>query len=170
MPEIRLVNQALFYDELDLLYTAGVNGVFLFKLNYIGQYKPELASKVDIKGAHIKIKLTEKNSLEKMLEWCKGIKIDRESNMIISWNIMCVSMNDLTQNGKLLVQFESLTTKDEKVLDVLVFLKLRYFLTSTSEGNIHIFKYLQTGKIETTQRLVHTFMGHHKSVTSISSY
>ena len=105
-----------------------------------------------------------------MLEWCKGIKIDKESNMIISWNIMCVSMNDLTQNGKLLVQFEALTTKDEKVLDVLVFLKLRYFLTSTSEGNIHIFKYLQTGKIETTQRLVHTFRGHHKSVTSISSY
>lgn len=34
MSLIRLVNHAEFYDELDLLITGGINGVFIFKFDY----------------------------------------------------------------------------------------------------------------------------------------
>jgi hypothetical protein len=34
MSSIRLVNHAYFYDELDLLITGGINGVFIFNFNY----------------------------------------------------------------------------------------------------------------------------------------
>ena len=57
MSDIRLVSHAYFHDEQDLLITGGVNGVFLFKFQYTGNYKPILAAKVDIHGNHIKINL-----------------------------------------------------------------------------------------------------------------
>jgi WD40 repeat protein len=43
-------------------------------------------------------------------------------------------------------------------------------MTSTSEGKIHIFKYRSTGRVENYNRLMHTFTGHHKAVTSISKF
>jgi hypothetical protein len=66
----------------------------------------------------------------------------------MTWNMTHVSMNELSHEAKLVVQFEALYTDDDKTLDCLVFPKLRYFMTSTSEGKIHIFKYRSTGKVE----------------------
>ncbi len=103
MSDIRLVSHAYFHDEQDLLITGGVNGVFLFNFQYTGNYKPILAAKVDIHGNHIKINLVNQRPVEKMLEWCKGLKLDAKSHIIISWNIMYVSLNQLTPEGKLLV-------------------------------------------------------------------
>lgn len=88
----------------------------------------------------------------------------------MTWNMMYVSMNELSHEGRLLVQFEGLVHSEEKVMDVLLFPKLRYFLTSTSEGLIYVFKYTNSGKLETTRRLVHCFKGHHKQVTSICQF
>ena len=55
----------------------------------------------------------------------------------------------------------------EQILDVLVFIDYRYFLISTDEGNIYVFKYIQTGKVEQQKRLIHTFSGHNKNITHI---
>ena len=57
MKSLRLVTHAEFIDSKDLLITAGKDGVFIFKFAYFGNYKPELAAKVDILGAHISISL-----------------------------------------------------------------------------------------------------------------
>lgn len=57
MSYLRLVNEVAFYDEKDLLITAGVDGVFIFKFLYTGNYSPVQADKVDPKGIYIKIKL-----------------------------------------------------------------------------------------------------------------
>ena len=53
----------------------------------------------------------------------------------------------------------------EQILDVLVFIDYRYFLVSTDEGTILVFKYVQSGKVESQKRLIHTFSGHNKHVT-----
>lgn len=52
-------------------------------------------------------------------------------------------------------------------MDVLVFTDYRYFITSTSLGNIYIWKYVTTGKVETQRRLIHNLTGHFKKVSSI---
>ena len=53
----------------------------------------------------------------------------------------------------------------EQILDVLVFIDYRYFLVSTDDGNIYVFKYVQSGKVETNKRLIHTFSGHNKDAS-----
>jgi len=57
MSHIRLVNFAEFHDAKDLLITAGINGVFIFKFDYKSKYNPKLASQVDTKGKNITINL-----------------------------------------------------------------------------------------------------------------
>lgn len=86
MSVIRLVNHAHFHDEQDLLITGGINGVFIFNFNYQGKYPPRLAAQVDMKGTYIKIALLNQRPVEKMLDWCKGLKLDTKSGLIISWN------------------------------------------------------------------------------------
>jgi WD40 repeat protein len=109
--------------------------------------------------------------VEKMLQWCKGLKVDTKAELIISWNHhedhQYVSINQLSSSGRLISQHKDLTDPDEKILDVLVFTDYRYFLTATSEGNIYVWKYVTKGKTETARRLIHTFEGHFKAVTSI---
>lgn len=56
----------------------------------------------------------------------------------------------------------------EQILDVLVFIELRYFLVSTDEGNIYVFKYVQSGKIEQQKKLIHTYSGHAKHCSHMS--
>lgn len=44
MSVIRLVKFIQFHDELDMLITASINGVFMFKFDYQGKYPPKLAA------------------------------------------------------------------------------------------------------------------------------
>lgn len=48
---------------------------------------------------------------------------------------------------------------------MLVFIDYRYFLVSTDDGNIYVFKYVQSGKVEANKRLIHTYSGHNKNAT-----
>ena len=104
-----------------------------------------------------------------MWMWCKGLTVDNKAELILSWNHhedhQYISINDTS--GKLVSQHKDLTDPDEKILDILVFTDYRYFLTATSEGNIFVWKYVTKGRVETARRLIHTFEGHFKAVTSI---
>ena len=87
----------------------------------------------------------------------------------MTWNLAYVSMNSL-DDARLLAQYEEPTGPDEQVLDVCIFEKLKYFSAGTSEGRIQVFKFVQFGKTETPQRLVHTFTGHLRGVTSVCQF
>ena len=50
--------------------------------------------------------------------------------------------------GDLIALFKDIMDFGEQILDVLVFIDYRYFLISTEEGNIYVYKYVQTGKVE----------------------
>lgn len=123
-----------------------------------------------MKGAYIKISLLNQQPVEKMLEWCKGLKLDSKAGIIIFWNHQYVSVNSLLPRGQLVSQYKELTEPEEKILDVLVFTELRYFLTATGEGNIYVWKYMTKGRVETHRRLIHTFTGHFKAVPSICQH
>lgn len=51
-----------------------------------------------------------------------------------------------------------------------MFTEYRYFITSTSLGNILVWKYVTTGKVETQRRLIHNLEGHFKKTTSICAF
>ena len=52
------------------------------------------------------------------------------------------------KTGDLIALFKDIMDYGEQILDVLVFIDYRYFLISTDEGNIYVYKYVQTGKVE----------------------
>ena len=55
----------------------------------------------------------------------------------------------------------------EQILDVLVFIDYRYFLVSTDEGNIYVYKFVESGKSIPQKRLIHTYSGHSKNTTHL---
>lgn len=71
------------------------------------------------------------------------------------------------RTGNLIALMKEIIDYEEQILDVLVFLEYRYFLVATDEGNIYVYKYVQTGKVETQKRLIHTYEGHSKHVTNM---
>jgi hypothetical protein len=79
-----------------------------------------------------------------MLQWCKGLRVDTKSNILITWDWEVVSMNSLAHSAPLVKQFKELCDKEEKILDVLVFSEYRYFVTATTAGKIYVFKYVTT--------------------------
>ena len=57
MSSIRLVNIAQFNDKDNQLIVGGINGVFVYDLNYKSKYSPKLAASIDQEGKHITLKL-----------------------------------------------------------------------------------------------------------------
>ena len=80
-----LVEFAAFYDERDLLVTAGRGGVYIAKFNYQSKYTPQLALKVDPRSLHVKISLVDCVKVEKSPDLIQGMKIDRTSQKIVYW-------------------------------------------------------------------------------------
>ena len=104
-----------------------------------------MAASVDPKCDYIQIKLQEKQPVAAQFKWVKGLKLNYKSNLIITWGWYKVSMNHLSHQGGLISQFKNLVDREEKILDVLVFSDYRYFVTSTTLGNIYVFKYITQG-------------------------
>ena len=57
MSSIRLVNITQFNDKDNQLIVGGINGVFVYDLNYKSKYSPKLAASIDQEGKHITLKL-----------------------------------------------------------------------------------------------------------------
>ena len=76
-------------------------------------------------------------------------------------------MQRQNRTGDLIAKFNDIMDFGEQILDVLVFIDYRYFLISTDDGNIYVYKYVQSGKVETQKRLIHTYSGHNKNITHI---
>ena len=86
MSAIRLVSFAEFYDAESKLVTAGIDGIFLFDFAYKGKYDPHHAAIIDPEGQSIEIAIKNKQPMEKMLMWAKGLKIDVKNDLIVSWS------------------------------------------------------------------------------------
>ena len=115
------------------------------------------------------------------------MRIDEPNKIIITWTHNMVSFNHLRgrksvaegivsalvyQPGDLIVQIRDITETDEKITDVLVFSDYRYFVTSTNEGNICVWKYEKASNSqgEGTKKLIHIFQGHIKSIKSLQHF
>ena len=73
-----------------------------------------------------------------------------------------VAMQNRT--GDLISIYKDIMDYGEQILDVLVFIDYRYFLISTDDGHIYVFKYAPGGK---EKRLIHTYSGHNKNITHL---
>lgn len=96
MPEVRLVNHAVFHSDdngNDVLITGGIRGVHVFKFGYHGKYNPKLASQVDPRGRYIDIELVQGRTVDRTHEWTRGLKVDSKNDLIISWDKQFVSFN-----------------------------------------------------------------------------
>jgi hypothetical protein len=83
MSAIRLIKFAKFYDQEDKLVVSGIEGTFVFDFHYRGKYSPLLAVSVDSEGRYIKIDLRNQRLIE--ITWSKGLFLDEENKLIITW-------------------------------------------------------------------------------------
>ena len=81
---------------------------------------------------------------------------------------MLVAMNNLSSAGELLCLYKDLSDKDEKILDILLYSQLKFFVVATTEGSIYVFNYAPNGQVEANRMLIHTFTDHYKSVPSLA--
>ena len=81
---------------------------------------------------------------------------------------MLVAMNNLSSAGELLCLYKDLSDKDEKILDILLYSQLKFFVVATTEGSIYVFNYAPNGQVEANRMLIHTFTEHYKSVPSLA--
>ena len=66
-------------------------------------------------------------------------------------------------NGKLIYKYKNLTKYEDPITDVLLNTTYKYFITSTQQGNLFVWKY------QKQKELVHQFDGHLKAVTSLQN-
>ena len=57
MSNIRLINYVVFNDKNSQLIVGGINGVFVYEINYKSKYSPQLAAAIDTEGKHITVQL-----------------------------------------------------------------------------------------------------------------
>jgi hypothetical protein len=65
------------------LVVSGIEGTFVFDFLYRGKYSPLLAVSVDSEGRYIKIDLRNQKLIE--ISWSKGLFLDEENKLIITW-------------------------------------------------------------------------------------
>ena len=111
MAGLGLVKHVAFFDEKSLLVTGSKNGVYVHQFSYEGKYDPKLAAAVDQKGNHIKLRLLNPQPVECTRDWCKGLKVQENAGLVISWtrndpkssiNEQYLSINCLKTGGKLM--------------------------------------------------------------------
>ena len=114
---------------------------------------------LDPEGHFFNANLGPKIKMEKMPLWIKGLKVNTKQNVIFSWSQLKVCFNDLS--GKILFRYKKLTSYEDCITDIFVSEKYNYFVTSTTSGRIIVWK------LQKKKYLIHTYIGHFKTVTSM---
>lgn len=130
----------------------------------------------------MRIRLDNKQNVNKKLFWIKGLKVDEKSrNMIFVWNQEVTCFNTL-DSGTCVGRYHKLTSKEDYITDLIISEEFKYFITSTIFGQIYVWKLNvrttfissdlnQDGKsLKTKRKLIHSFTGHTKKVTSLANH
>lgn len=125
-----------------------------------------------------------KHNLNKDLFWLKGLKVDEHEGMIFLWSQEITCFNQL-DTGEVVGKYHSLTSKEDYITDLIISEEFKYFITSTVFGLIYVWKLnvrttlFQTDNLDeltryknmkTKRKLIHSFSGHTKKVTSLAPH
>ena len=157
----RLVSFMEFQEDKSRFITAGIDGCYVYSFVSKSKYEPKQAIMLDPEGEAFDCEIVLKQSLESMPLWIKGLKIMKANECIFSWSQMKATFHDM--NGKLIFKYKNLTKYEDHITDVLLNMKYKYFITSTQQGNLFVWKY------QKEKELVHQFDGHLKAVTSLQN-
>jgi WD40 repeat protein len=161
--KIRLINFAYFYEKDSRLITAGIDGCCMFDFKVICKYEPKQALLLDPDGKTLEFELGPKIKLEKMPLWIKGLKVDEQQGIIFTWSQLKTCFNDIS-TGELFFKYKSLSTYEDYITDLIISEEFKYFITSTFFGHIFVWK------LDKHRKMIHSFSGHSKTVTSLSMH
>eukprot|EP00347_Sterkiella_histriomuscorum_P023301 403335171 len=162
----RLIQLAHFYEEGSQIITAGIDGCYIFNLVVKAKYDHRQAILLDPDGKSLSFQLQLFCKLEQMNDWVKGIKIDVQFNYIFAWDISSICFYALAtdlehKQGELIRKFSDLNGKDDYLNDILLFGESKTFIIGTHSGD------LQAWKWQDQKKLIHTFVGHLKIISSL---
>lgn len=132
-----------------MLYAAGVEGVFLFKLLYSGATDKKHTHKLDPLGTRLKINLKLRSHLKGVDQWVKGMQVDVEMDLLFAWSLTSTSIYHLT-TGEHHFTFENLIgSQEDLILDVLYMPKYRYIIICTKQAKLVVYKWANIASIVT---------------------
>ena len=182
--KVRLVNNIHFWEKKNKLITTGVGGCFVFDFNIQIKYDPKQALFLDPDSKNLKIVIENKMNINKELYWLKGLKVEEKEGMIFSWSQEVTCFNKL-DTGEIVGKYHSLTSKEDYITDLIISEEFKYFITSTVFGQIYVWKLNvrsnfisfsdedESGRfknMKTKRKLIHSFTGHTKKVTSLAPH
>lgn len=96
------------------------------------KYDPVQAVKLDPQGKSLKFDLKpfRKSKVSKVPKWAKGLKIDEENGIIISWTSDKTCFNDI-DTSKSIYRFTNLTAPEDFITDIIISELFRYFIVAT---------------------------------------
>ncbi|CAI2378793.1 unnamed protein product [Moneuplotes crassus] len=181
---VRLVNNIHFWEHRSKLITAGVGGCFVFDFRVKTKYDPKQALFLDPDSKNLKFVIENMVPINKDLCWLKGLKVIEKEGMLFSWSQEYTCFNKL-DNGEIVGKYHSLTSKENYITDLIISEEFKYFITSTVFGQIYVWKLnvrstyinfddvddaVKFKNLKTKKKLIHSFSGHAKKVTSLAAH
>ncbi|CAI2378645.1 unnamed protein product [Moneuplotes crassus] len=182
--KVRLVNNIYFWESKSKLITAGVGGCFVFDFCVKTKYDPKQALFLDPDSKNLIIAIENMMPINKDLYWLKGLKVVENEGMIFSWSQEVTCFNRL-DNADIVGKYHSLTSKEDYITDLIISEEFKYFITSTVFGQIYVWKLNVRGSyisfddiddatrfknMKTKRKLIHSYSGHSKKVTSLAPH
>lgn len=148
------------------------------------KYEPKQALFLDPDGKNLKVTVGEPKHLNVDIFWLKGLKIDEKGGMMFFWSQETTCFNKL-DTGDCIGKYHSLTSKEDFITDLIISEEFKYFITSTVFGQIYVWKLnvkstfsttdppntvKQEKNMKTKRKLIHSFTGHTKKVTSLANH
>ena len=135
----RSVNFMEYIDESQTLLTAGVDGCYMYQVNFKKTFDPKQSLVLDPDGQQFDAKLGQMKRLESTPLWIKGLKVLKKQEKIFTWSQVKATFHDL--QGKLIFEYENMTKFEDYLTDVIINDRYNYFITSTMSGLILVWKY-----------------------------
>ena len=137
--KVRLINFIHFWDKESKLITAGVGGWYVYDFKVKTKYEPRQALVLDPEGKNMEFEIGNKASVNKGLWWIKGLKVDESEGMIFWWSQEVTCFN-LLEDGSRVAKYNSLTSYEDYITDLIISDEFKYFITSTMFGQIYVWK------------------------------
>ena len=135
----RLITHAHFLESEEVLVLGGVDGVTLFKLEYECHYDPLISNKIDPLGGNISLKWKLIKTLNDSPTWIKGLKVDEDQKVVHVWDTDVISFYHIP-DFKQMCSYTELVNHVDKLNDILIIPKYRYFVICTNEAVLAAYK------------------------------
>lgn len=140
-----VVQQAQYYDKMDSVVTAGMNGCIILQLQIKCKYDPETAIQLDPQGFSFCASLLHSIKLDISATYIKGIYMCDQTHLLAVWSTRDITFFSMKMKGdkiepKEKFHHEDVCEEEDQVTQICHVTQYNYYLVGTKLGHIKILK------------------------------